>query len=663
MTYIIPSPLQPTHTQTNRNDVSGSLYVTRNINLDSEAYLKLSGGAYAVMTEDDDSEFDSAMAMNQGDGTIYVTGRDVFRGDINGTTLNNLSTDTNVPTPSVEDDTIYFNGTQVVSDNTTIAYLSAATTWTDIGGLSISGNSPTSLAVFDAQNSLLIGHGNRVDMVDTTWTLTQTLVLPDEFKVSSMWAVGNVAYIATRHDVAGEAKLFLWDGTGAAAQAAYGVENYEIASVKGYQSSVAGFSSDGRLQRFNGGGFTELAVLPVFTSDVEYGDPGNDYSTISNRGMIVDGDLIYLTASSVTESGWRRWEPYFQGGVWCFDPNVGLYHRHAPSFTKVTSETLTSSTAINFTTNTLTGAAAPATGTPVQYSDATGAVSPLKRVTTYYAINVSSTEFQLALSNADATAGTAIDLTETTSGTIDLYYYAPFDYGQTYIRSRQAIVKAIGTSRDDEFAGRFAFSGYVGGDAGVEKNALCTYLPHLPNRGYAILPKLYSNTSASSYSAVEVEHLPLGPDDKIVVRYKVEDTKNFPLRFDELSDDDVQGTWTSTTTFTTLHDLSAVEAGYMVELCKGNGSGVVDTISSISESSGTYTVTLKNGFDFAVNGEKFYFIVDTFLEAATITANSKNSRLKVEDSGPFLQLRVDMDGIDVTIKDITINDKPYRSLV
>lgn len=85
------------------------------------------------------------------------------------------------------------------------------------------------------------------------------------------------------------------------------------------------------------------------------------------------------------------------------------------SFTNPTVQTVSSVVAATdlFTTTTT-----PATGTPIQIAASVTIPPPLVAGTTYYAINISGTTFKVATTLANATAGTAIDITGTGSGTI-----------------------------------------------------------------------------------------------------------------------------------------------------------------------------------------------------------------------------------------------------
>lgn len=669
MTYIIPPQDTKRHYQTNLNDVSGTLMVTKNLNLDDEATIKLSPVVVAVMTTDDDADFDDADAMFIGDGTLYVNSDEVFSGDIDHSPLSNRVSDTNSPSPSVEDDVIYFNDTMVVSDATVVKYLSAPTVWTSLTGLTSTGTSPTVLANFDAQNSLLRGRDNIVDRYNTSWTKVTTLVLPSVYKISSIVCNGTVAYIGTRHDASGEARLFLWDGNGTTASESYGVDAFEIASVKAYESSVVCLTSDGRLLRFNGGGFDQMAVLPVYTTDFDWSNDLNDYSRVANRGMIVDGSLIYIILSSEITSNIKKYDPYFLGGVWCYDPAVGLYHRYSPSYTKIRQFTSHATSNVNISTNEITITSAPITGTPFLYQCNGTPLAPLKEGRAYFTIKVGTNTIKVAESEADALAGTAIDLTSTGNNFQSFYFYTTNDYGLTYTDNRQAIAVLSDTMRDDRYAGRVAFTSNAGSKTAINtrRTVLNTPSPSLPNRGYFVTPKMYSLDLEDKYNAVHIKYDKLKNDDKILIKYKTSQRDYYPVTLDlpvGNSLDSSLATWTNTNTFTTPKDLSNVEVGDEVEIVYGVGAGLLAHVTSISETGGTYTVNLDEDFIFAVANDQFYFVVDNWTRLKTLDKNSKFTKMRLPKvgAGEFIQFKVEMRGVGTRIRELQVLNQKHLKL-
>ena len=294
MTYIIPNQQTKAHKQDNKSDFSGTIYQSRNISLDEDGYIKLAEATYSPMTTDDDAEFDNVDAMFPMDNDLFLNSDEVFSGNVGLNKLSNGGSDTNAPSPNVEEDLIYFNETEVVSDGTSIEYKSGSTTWTSVAMTGFDTLKPTAMCVWEAEATLCVGNDNTVKFVNTSWTVNSTvLTLPNDYQISSMVSNGSQLYIATRSKAGGEAKMYVANAIAIAADAVYGVGTYEIASIKNFKSSVVAITSLGQLMRFNGGGFVPLAQLPVYNTNVEWADALNDYSKVSNRAMAVDGPCLH----------------------------------------------------------------------------------------------------------------------------------------------------------------------------------------------------------------------------------------------------------------------------------------------------------------------------------------------------------------------------------
>lgn len=140
-------------------------------------------------------------------------------------------------------------------------------------------------------------------------------------------------------------------------------------------------------------------------------------------------------------------------------------------------------------------------------------------------------------------------------------------------------VDTTATTNGDMLAGASYFS-----DATTAKNAI-----FINDRndtkikaGYIVTEKIFSNQVKDSWGKViaRIRKL-LSANDKLIVKYR--NSEEDPTHF--------TGTWTSTTTFTTTTNVSGKE-GYELEVLNGVGSGRLSHITTISESMGTYTVTV-----------------------------------------------------------------------
>lgn len=674
MTYIIPSQTTKQIRQPNNNDLLGELYVTKNINLDEEGYIKLSPPAVAIMTTDDDADFLAVDSMHQNAGNLWIPSQDIFTGvSIGRSTLTNRDSDTGSPNAGYEEDSVYFNGTDVVSVDANILYRSATTTWTSVS-LSLDSNLPTSMCSFEATAGLMVGNSNIVKLVNTSWAVAVTLTLPVDYAVTSLAVNGATAYIATRHKGGGDAKLFIWDGTSTSSDQSYSSGGTELFSIKEHGSSIAGINSLGQLLRFNGGGFDVLASLPAYYIGSDWSDDSNDHAKVSDRGLVADGSLLYIRLDPTLWSMTDNYIPNFVGGLWCYDPKVGLYCKNTPSYTRLSKETIATAD-VDVSTNIITVGVVtvPITGTPVIYYSAQSTrLKPLYDTTCYYVIKLSDTTLKLATSYANAIAGTAIDLTTTGNNSQELVFYTPNDYGWTYSGDRGSTLVLSTQTYSTDFAERVIMTAelWAKQDVTTQKSVLNVIQPYLPNRGYFITPRLNSINIQETYPMMYLKFRPLGADDSILIKYRVVDKDSINVQTRE-AQNSRGGTWTSTTTFTSILDLSTVEVGDEVEIVGGVGAGLLAHVSTITENAGTYTVTLDEGFAWAVNNDLMYFVVTNFKRLETIDNTNKTSSkgyaevplINADNTSTFVQLKIELRGIETTISELQVANKTFKKVL
>ena len=162
-------------------------------------------------------------------------------------------------------------------------------------------------------------------------------------------------------------------------------------------------------------------------------------------------------------------------------------------------------------------------------------------------------------------------------------------------------------------------------------------------RGYFVTTWFNSNEIQDKWSRIWVVYRRfLDSSDKIICKYRLNEED--PVR--------ATITWTSTTTFTTTTDVSAYAptaspfngtTGGEVEIIRGTGGGSSTHISDISESGGTYTVTL----DTAVTGvtgtaiARFQKWVKVFPEATGQVLSYE--QMSIGDSNTRVQIKVVME--------------------
>lgn len=664
MTYIIPNPQTKEIKQLNINDLMGDIYASKNIDLSMPGYIKLAHRTVAPMTEDNDVDFDTADAMFISNNGLHIISKEVFRSfTIGFSTISDIATDTNSPSPSVEEGGVFFNATEVISDGTAIKYRSDTTVWTSIAQ-TITSSQPTTLENFEYHNSLLVGNANKVYLIDTSWVTNVILTLPAQYQVTCIAVNNGIAAIGTRHTSGGEGKMFLWDGNSSAHNGIYGVNTHEVSSIRKYLSSFALITTSGQLLQFNGGGFTELGVLPVFNMKVNWSDAQNDHSNVSCTGMVVDNKDIYIRLDSEIEENKTKFLPSFPGGVWRYSPDSGLNCMYGPSYTTITSDGI-NTTDVDIATDIITVSAAPITGTPIMYDDGAGTVlGGLKENKVYYCIKVSATTLKLAETYADAIAGTAIDLTGTGSNFQSLKIFNICDYGYSFAGDRGAIALMTAQYRDSFQAEKIVFSANIIQKASeTAKTVFNIVNPYLPNIGYFITPKLMSGGIEDNYNTLSVKYKTLGPDDIIKIKYRITDRYNFPIT-SFVGNTRYAGTWSDTNTFTTTVDLSDAAVGDEIEVLAGCGAGWSSHIESISENAGTWTVNLTDSFIWALANDKMYFAVDNWSIFETITSATQTGdgyfEKALDKNSKFAQFKVELNGVDITIEEFRVGNKRFK---
>jgi hypothetical protein len=674
MTFRIPSA-ERRLSQTNSSQVQGNLYQTRNIDLDEEGIIKLAAPTVSIYDETDDADFDVLHSMFHG-SQVYMVGGDLFREaiiDFNDAFTNVSATDTTPPTPGAENDGVYFNGTEVVSDGSTIKY-NASGTWTTISGTPTGAvGDPTALEVFPNQNSLLVGRGNQVARVNTSWTVAVTLTLPADFVVQSIATNGNYAYIATRHEENGEAMMFIWTGINTTNDGSYGVGTYGIGSIRKYSSSVVIMDSLGRLLQFNGSGFTELAALPVYYTRANWGDPSNDYSGIRNRGMVVDGDLIYINIATETDDSATRYLPNQLGNIWCYDPKVGLYQRYSYTNTEVLDATCTTAN-INTATDvfTVSGATVPATGSLVWWDTSTTTVANLIDQRYYYVIKLTDTTMKLAETYRNALLGTAIDIGAVSgASSLNFVFISQRDFGQGVEIGYGASLVLNGDEYNSTELGRFALTGDVfTNQMATQRWRYMQTLPTARNLGYIVTPKMFADNPTDQFVSTTLKFKPLDYGDKITIKYRTADKLRFPVMPNSSSRSDSYISWTSSTAFTTVaspadnyYDLSTASIGDEVEIIGGGGSGFMAHIASISRSGFQYTVTLDTANPFYVASDTSMIKVDNWTTLETIdgtTFTDTQKTIAVDANGGWVQFKIIMEGVGVALYDTFITNRAFE---
>lgn len=654
--------------QTNLSDTSGNIWYTKNINFDETGYIKLSSRTVSVASKEDYSNFGYPMSIGRYDLTgkaWIVTGNnsdhtfDIDLSNGNATFSGNSTTGGNRPTGSINNRGTWWQNKWHVTSNTGMN-TNTAGTWAVALTSTFTTGYPHPLEVFRSRTTLCVGDKNVVRQYDTSYSAGTSLTIPTDYNVVGLAYCGEKMGIATQIDSSlqgqnQEAIFATWDGLQTSANSIYPVGSDKIMGIKAYKSSWVILTRNGKLLYFNGGGFDTLATLPFFFKKYTI-----QVDTMFGDILSVQGDLIYLNIPADINYYGVKQERFLQnmnGGILCYDPKVGLYHRYSPSISKVYPLSVSSvDTATDILTCTGT---IPATGNPTMYTYNTSSViGGLTVGKLYYVIKHNSTTFSLATTYQNALDGVKVDLTSSTTGTF--LALSLVDYGA----SQGTYGLAVTTMGNQDFNfDHLIFGGYFTNVSGTPKETLCITIPQFPNRGYICTPKIESQNVDDNAQNLYLKYKPLKDVDSIIIKHKSTDVIGLPVSVLQRG---LNCSWTSSTTFTTTADLSEAYTYLQTsgnececEIIWGAGAGQMPQISTISVNAGTYTVTLAESVDGVTSGNVCGIIIDNWKKFQTITSSDSNGWLQIPiaRTSKWHKFKVELRGVETTVEELQVINK------
>lgn len=685
MTVKIPTE-QKQFTQPNKSDLFGNISYTKNINFDEDGYMKLSSRSVRIYSEADGGAFDLPASFGRLSSGVFqiISADQPFKTSLvrNSSALAVQDTDTAAPDLDFDSTGCWYRNRWHTVDDAGNLFYKSGSTWTDTT-VNLTVGVTHAMEVFRNKGYLAVSDGNTVKLYDSSYSLQVTLTIPTDYEIIGLAYSNNRLGVSTiLSDTVGgqnqEAFFFVWDGASTSAQQGFPVGSDGIVSIVAYRSSWVILTRAGQLLMWNGGGFDELATLQYYSDSLQWG--GASSKLMYGSSMVVDGDKIYINIPTKLNNFGAKDEVYlstYPGGVLCYDPKVGIYHRYSPSNSTAKMCRVPDS-GVNTTTNTFTKnlGTLPATGNPVMYTyDRATAIGGLKIGTVYYIINVDGTDFKLATTKENAEAGTSIDITSV--GATNNYFVTldVVDYGIALSPNRTAGIALIGAT--DIMYDKVIFGGDASNIDSSSDTSATLYLtiPFFKNIGYAVTPKIESDNITDLFKKIYIKYRDLGVDDKITVKYKTKDVVGLPVTTPQRNG--VRCVWTSTTTFTTTADISEADtyldtAGNELEceLIDGAGAGQMSQISSIVESGGTYTVTLSTELD----GITIGYYSDILIENWKVLKTARNetlidyssqtdgvSEFSVGNIGNWVKFKIILEGVETTISQIQIPTKSQIS--
>ena len=646
----------------------GSLIRTKQINLSKDGVVSLAKKGMVLLSNDDAgiTAFGNPHAIETDGNIAYIITDDansqLFRIILtNDILILEAAQVSNSPNIGKWSDLALFNNTLLVSGDTNVKKLNdlgQGQLWTPSAVISgLDDTVPHPMCVNPKGNTILVGNGNKVNQYSAAYTFdaSNSLTIPDEYIVTSIrYRLGRI-YVGTRHRYGGNAMLFVWTGSGASATG-YACGSDWIYSQADFNSSICILTSAGQILRFNGGGFDEVANLPVYHTAYSWSSDATNNSLIgkvASRGMRALGSVLYinidgsLNVPSTAFPG--KYLPEQPSGLWCVDPSAGLYHKAGYNYLSKLTLNITSIESQNFPLSTPHQAE---TGDPILF---VGSVTGLTSGQVYYVIADSTTSLRLALSPKEALDGqniTGLTLAGTSYFRADRYE----SIGQTSITSAGGLMVLGKNYANPYYASEVMFGGSTIDAAQGAKGVLLS-LGMGRNIGSFVTPKVAANKINDQYQKIVsfFENVYL-PSDKIVMKFRKLKKNGLPtpLFFTGAAN------WTSTTTFTvdtTLKAFKAASVGDEVEVVEGAAGGYTAHITNIDSTSSLYVVTIDEIMP--VSTGQFDFVVDNWTKIGDSVTTSLPNTLDagyvektLGTTAKWVEFKVEMRGRGVMIEEM-----------
>lgn len=443
------------------------------------------------------------------------------------------------------------------------------------------------------QRLIAIGNGTALQTIDKNSVVVNSrLVMPTGYSIRNIYASSDRFWIGLENVFGGNARIIEWDGT----SLTYNNEYELVGSIPltGFivQNIPYFITNLGHIHRFMGGSFEIVQSFPVSEEMKEMNKElaGSEGELISTYGSSVSKKVAYilLNTSITTMQNSRRQD----AGIWKFDiGTLNLYHHTGLSASK-------------------------AAGATLDFGQ-----SPLSAVGGLLITNVSP-----SIQNPVWIAG----------GT----YHSAYD--DTDISETGATKEAIfrSTRNDLRVSGTFS-----------------------PNRGYFVTPYFPIEEIEAMWEGIWLKFRKfIDADNRIVVKGRVVEPK-------ELADADVSvslprfvqksGVWATTTTFTCAVP-AGVEVGDEIEVMSGNGAmhcAHITVLSATPDNSTSITVTVDDAIPTlnASGSRGALFRFDNWLKMAEITDTTiGNKKVLFPETahGEFAQFKIYMDGFSMEIDEL-----------
>lgn len=337
--------------QPNNGTAQGNVHATWGVDFDANrGSVHVSKPLKKVFDTSDNAQLTTIVGkFVQYESTLYAISNYVFKVstspgvDITDTTLWSQDAKSNTPDPGATvTDAVVFDGLLLVQDGNTIKSYNGSS-WADwwkttLGQSSLVQGEPFVLKVGSDGNFYTTDGGNKVYRVTPTGTVTKTGegtldFSATEFVIINGTTTSSRIFYGTE-DTAGEnCAIIEWDmsPSSTAANRIHRMGTKRVLCIAtDANDMVVAILSDGSVKYFNGDAFVDYPGAHLPKTKYQYGDDvihKNGWMILDNMLHFSINPRVDIDEDSYTEVSSQFWN--YPAGIYCLDPQVGLYCRYA----------------------------------------------------------------------------------------------------------------------------------------------------------------------------------------------------------------------------------------------------------------------------------------------------------------------------------------------
>lgn len=233
---------------------------------------------------------------------------------------------------------IEFFGTSlfVSSKTTKVWYSSDGTSWTNTINVGTA-NVPHMFCVFGGRmyytGSATIIYSWSEALSPASPPSQYAIEISNNFALTFIRATSNRIFFGTINTRKGKAFVYEWDGASAQPSKSYKLDATGALACVVKDDVPYVMDTNGRLLKWNGGTFLEVARLPINNKYLKNPNSLTNNRFIHPNGMtVVDGKINLLIDNGIYDSGTPINE-FCPSGIWEYDEQLGLYHKNSLSLT------------------------------------------------------------------------------------------------------------------------------------------------------------------------------------------------------------------------------------------------------------------------------------------------------------------------------------------